>query len=58
MTKLLATLVMGCQLLTTWPKLCYGTPLLDEALMADHQPEVGEMWHGGKRVMSPDTPCG
>lgn len=50
-------LIMGCARLTTYPKLCRGTPILDEALMAEFQPEVGEMYHGGKRVMSPDTPC-
>lgn len=26
-------------------------------MMASYEPEVGEMWHGGKKVMSPDTPC-
>ncbi|CZT21384.1 uncharacterized protein RCC_07247 [Ramularia collo-cygni] len=47
---------MGCQMLTTWPKLCRGEPLLDREFMFSHEPEVGQMWHGGNRVMSPDTP--
>ncbi|SMR62955.1 unnamed protein product [Zymoseptoria tritici ST99CH_3D1] len=43
---------MGCRPLTTCPKLCRGTPVLDDALMASYVPEVG----GENRVLSPDTP--
>lgn len=49
---------MGCKPLTTFPKLCRGTPVLDYNLMASIEPEVTNSWYKDeKKIISPDHPC-
>ena len=49
---------MGCFVLTTFPKLCYGSSpaIYDERYhQKDYVPDVVD-WYGGKRIVAPDTP--